>query len=508
MLDPEGPPPEADQELATLLASTLLRGRSQSGRSLVQQISDVSGDTVDAEQARAVLEAYYQALYARSTDILITLNEEGRIIAINESGLASLKQSEASLLGSEVSALLQPGSGAALVSLLWSGFEGISSSMVALCDGRQMRLSVAPLIRGMRVLIFRDATPFHQLEQELQHSRGLASVGHLAADLAHGISNPLAVIQGRVELLLSSPSLDPELVRRQLSILQEHCKRIGGIIENLQTIAAPRPLRRERVVLSDAIDIALQDLGRRRERIRIICQVAPPNLHLNADAMQLRQIFVNLFAQAMESTPKGRLVQITALLSDRQVRVSIEDEGSGLTLEQLDALETANRERTMPDPVLGLPMTIAWVLAREHGGQLQAENRLTLGARYRLSLPQHPPKPSQLSGEERHILVVDDNQMLCETVQWMLSREGYSIVAVHSAEDALRRIKRQHFDAILTDIRLPGMDGEELIDSIKERWPRLARRTILTSGLVYQPRHKNLYLQKPFTRKQLLQAIR
>ena len=65
-----------------------------------------------------------------------------------------------------------------------------------------------------------------------------------------------------------------------------------------------------------------------------------------------------------------------------------------------------------------------------------------------------------------------------------------------------------HVGFVVTDLRLPGMDGEALIDALRSGWPKLAERTILTSGLLYRPRDPSRYLQKPFTRAQLLKALR
>ena len=105
-------------------------------------------------------------------------------------------------------------------------------------------------------------------------------------------------------------------------------------------------------------------------------------------------------------------------------------------------------------------------------------------------------------------MVVDDDHLLCETLSWMLEEDGHHITAVHSAEEALDRLNRENFDLIITDISLPGMDGESLVEAIELRNPSLARRTVLTSGLLHTPRRSNPYLQKPFTRNQLLVLIR
>ena len=507
MLEPEG---TLDAEtLARLIAKSLTEPGDNALGAIFSQLSEGAGNMAP-HQVWALARAYYHALYDRSSDVVLTLDADRRILAINTSGELVLGRSAASLQSASLAELFTPESGAALLALLGSGFEGVSDSVVVLTDGRRVRFSFTALPEGRSLLIFRDATRFHRLEEELQKSRGLANIGNLAADLAYGISNPLAVIQGRIELLMANPNIDPGRLQRQLSILREHCQRIGGIIDNLQTIAAPQPPQLAVVLLNDVIDRARASLGRRLERVRIVVEVVPPRLQLQADPRQLEQALTNLLVQAVDDTPQGRLVSVTAALSGSEVRIAIEDEGRGLSPAQLKALDNAGAdERAMPDPIVGLPLAITWVLVREHGGLLRAENRPHCGARYLLTFPISPVSQGSLSGDRvRSVLVVDDDQMLCETVRWMLSPEGFSIVAVHSAEEAIQRIARQQFDAVITDIRLPGIDGEELIDTIEVRWPRLARRAILISGLVYRPRRNNPYLKKPFTNTQLLQMLR
>ena len=96
---------------------------------------------------------------------------------------------------------------------------------------------------------------------------------------------------------------------------------------------------------------------------------------------------------------------------------------------------------------------------------------------------------------------------MCETIAWMLTSEGHRITSVHSAEDAVSCIDSERFDLIITDQRLPGMDGEALIECIRERDASLAERTLLTSGLLFRPKHTGRYLQKPFSRAQLLKML-
>ena len=106
------------------------------------------------------------------------------------------------------------------------------------------------------------------------------------------------------------------------------------------------------------------------------------------------------------------------------------------------------------------------------------------------------------------MLVVDDDQNFCEALSLMLSQDGHRITTAASAEEALGRLRHEQFDVLLTDYLLTGMDGEQLIAVVRERWPRLGKCTVLTSGLLHTPKVETAYLQKPFTRAQLAQTLR
>jgi CheY-like chemotaxis protein len=93
--------------------------------------------------------------------------------------------------------------------------------------------------------------------------------------------------------------------------------------------------------------------------------------------------------------------------------------------------------------------------------------------------------------------------VMAETVKWMLSTLGHRSVVAHSAEDALARLENEKFQVVVTDQRLPGMDGESMLAMIHNLWPAMVGRTILTSGLLHRPLDEQLFLQKPFSRDQL-----
>ena len=125
-------------------------------------------------------------------------------------------------------------------------------------------------------------------------------------------------------------------------------------------------------------------------------------------------------------------------------------------------------------------------------------------------MPVHPviiAAVEQVLGRACHIADIfhcaDDDPVMGETLSWMISSHGHRAVVVHSAEDALLRLTNELFDGLITDHRLPGMDGETLLEVVGEKWPDMMGKTILTSGLLHRPVDGQLYLQKPFSRQQL-----
>ena len=140
------------------------------------------------------------------------------------------------------------------------------------------------------------------------------------------------------------------------------------------------------------------------------------------------------------------------------------------------------------------------------------ENRSPAGTGniYKIDLPGDNSTSDFVEGVDRQILevlVVDDDALLCETVTWMLSMDGHRITDVRSGEEALIRLQTQSFDVAIVDMRLPHMTGLELLAAMESQFSAQADRVVLTSGLLDRPERTNPYLQKPFTRKDLLDAI-
>lgn len=470
-------------------------------------------ESIVEKQSRQLdaLEQIRRALYEGGPDAILQIDRETRIVGCNPLAERTLRRPQSELVGVPVSAILEPASGAALTGLLWAGFSGVGESPITLDDGRKVSFAVGEASDTTRFVSFRDDTARLLLEEELHHARRLAGIGHLAGGVAHQINNPLAVIQGRVELLQSLTEIDVTSLARQLQVIMDHCRRIAGIVENLQTFARPHPAESRSVLVRDVIARALQQVQTRVPRPQLQTSVTPPDLEIRAEPGQLAQLVANLVATLADHGPR-RTFRVEASGDAERRTVSFAFDAVAVPPEVLDELQSAYPPvgRGL-DPGTSLALSISWALLREHGGRVEA----VAGEppRVRIVLPADPgvlgPSLRLVDGDRPlEILVVDDEQLLCETVTWMLAEEGHRIVALHAAEDALARLQVEQFDVVLTDLRLPGMDGEALIRTMEERWPELAGRAILTSGVLHTPRSDTPYLQKPFSRTQLVAAIR
>lgn len=463
--------------------------------------------------AREASEQHYRSLYDHSPDLILTIDAEGVIRECNLTASRVFGRPPAELVGVPVADLLHKASGAALAGLLDAGFAGSGDAELQLLDGRLMAFSVVWLNATRLILVLRDVTQRVLLEAELQEARRLASVGRLAGALAHEINNPLAVLNGRLDLLVRLPEPPIERVIPQLVVLRDHCRRIASIVLNLQTFARPQAPRPQDLDLATALHRAVQLAGRRLERQEVRVEVDRAGIRVAADPDQLDQVLVNLLSIAADASQPGRTVVLSGGERPDAVRISVTHQGTPLPEDILHGLRAPGvAPGRALDRGMGLPLAIAWTIVQGHGGWLTAENLPPQGAAFHVFL-RTTPEPVVWAGlpatarRPLRVLVVDDDQLLRDTVLWMLADENMRIDGAHSAEDALRMLEQDGYDAVLSDINLPGMDGEELVAAIQERWPSLVGRTILTSGLIYQPRLDNPYLQKPFTRRQLLSLL-
>jgi PAS domain S-box-containing protein len=468
-------------------------------------------------------EARMRTLFDHGPHMLVTVDAAGCILTANRRVARALRLQASELEGQPLASILAEDSVRDLQRMLERRFEGVVERVVVLNNGMQVALTAAPMpgFAGETQLVLRDLTWRKLLEEELQHARRLALLGHLAAVVGHEINNPLAVMLGRVELILQSEMDDCDRLREQLGRVLEHGQRIGRIVQDLQAVARPQPARLERIKLVDLLDevseLALPYLG----RAVMWVDVTPPGLHVLADAEQLRQALLSLVSNAADRgrrtgrvVLKAERVEDSGMLADSEgVVISVLDEGPRVPPDLLDDLLAPPSRASTKRSGYALGLAIAQNVVIEHGGTMSASNRPEGGGVFSVVLPSGSPLPSvgwepgSVPRIELSLLCVDDDPRLVSDLQSMLEGTGCSWHQVHSGEEALEALGDGGYDVLLTSMQLPGMSGVELQHVVAQRDPVLGRRTVLLGGALRSTPAGVPTLPRPFSRLQLLRCL-
>jgi len=477
-------------------------------------------ETIVQQRTRALhtSEARYRALFDHSPDMILTVDEGEHITAANQTGLSGLGAAPEALIGSEFPHLFDGVSAARARRIVSEQGVGDVTPELRLTDGRLVSVTASPLpgYPGALQVVLRDVTARRELEAELHHARRLAAIGNLAAGVAHEINNPLAVIRLRLDLIERLYPADVEPLRDQLQVIDQHVQRIARIVQNLQTFARPRAAELDRCPVAELITAASGVAEIPLSQVALDVDLAPADLALRADRVQIEQVLANLLTNAAQAMRGRGRITVRARPAGDRVRIAIRDTGPGIPETLLESIfnpfvSTKGKEGS------GLGLSIAWSIIQEHGGTIRAANLPEGGAEFVLELQgagMSAPIPSATTAmpervPERtlRVLCVDDEPGMLQAVCNLVEEAGHVAVGVLDGRAALETVARSNFDVLLTDIRMPDIGGLELAEAIRAQDPRLADRTILMSGLFHNPEPGRRYLQKPFGRDQLLRAL-
>jgi PAS domain S-box-containing protein len=451
-------------------------------------------------------EAHYRAIFDHSPISTFLVDELGIVLRANAAASQAFAGA-GELVERPLVELFKDAARDAIEELLDRGEGEIHE--VELGNGVIADISVGqvPDVGHMQISLH-DVTAPVELGRELQHARRLAAIGHLAAGVAHEINNPLAVLQLGLEELEAGGD------RQRVPELIGHAERIARIVSNLQTFAAPRPPERSRVPIVELVASAKELAARMIEGVKLRLVVEPPELAVHVDRGQLEQVLTNLLTNAGRALRGSGTIEIEALAEGERVRLQIRDSGPGIPaalLEQIFAPFVSAGERTG----MGLGLAISWGLVQENQGRIRAFNPPTGGACFELELPRAEPvvvaapstavKPDPRAPSLR-ILCVEDEESLRRSLLRLLQLAGHEPVGVGSAEDGVERLASEAFDLVISDVRLPGRDGEWLRRQVAEHHPALRERVLLMSGFFPDVETPH-FLQKPFSLAQLRTAI-
>ncbi|UUC49520.1 sensor histidine kinase [Pseudomonas citronellolis] len=254
---------------------------------------------------------------------------------------------------------------------------------------------LAPGNSGL-VLLVEDLTETQSLEDKLIHSERLASIGRLAAGVAHEIGNPITGIACLAQNLREEREGDGELTEISGQIL-EQTKRVSRIVQSLMSFAhaGGKQVAAEPVCLADVTQeaISLLSLNRRSVEVQFF-NLCDPDHWVEGDAQRLAQVLINLLSNARDASPPGGAIRVRSEASENTVDLIVEDEGSGIPKSIIDRLFEPFFTTKDPGKGTGLGLALVYSIVEEHYGQITidspADPERECGTRIRVTLPRHP----------------------------------------------------------------------------------------------------------------------
>lgn len=227
-----------------------------------------------------------------------------------------------------------------------------------------------------------------KLEKELRHSERLASVGRLAAGIAHELGAPLNVIDARADQLLAKPDAAPEKHSRNLTIIREQTERISKIIRQLLNLARPFDFRPTLIDLNELVGTSLEQYEENAANANVEIEFIPtPNLMISADRDYLAQVFVNIAQNAVQAMPAGGKLTVQTLRIENRAVVRFTDTGAGIAAENLENIFDPFFTTKDIGEGTGLGLAVSRRIIEEHGGNLVAANDPNGGANFTVLLP-------------------------------------------------------------------------------------------------------------------------
>ena len=401
----------------------------------------------------------------------------------------------------------------------------------AATSGRRYLVAMgAPLVGSPEgsaaVIILRDVTEERLMQERLLQSEKMVSVGQLVSGVAHELNNPLTGIMGFSQLLLAR-DLDERTTSDVETILAE-AERASKIVQNLLSFAgrkrAQKGLANINVLLERVLELRNYDL--RIKNIDVELDLAPDLPETMVESDQIQQVFLNLIInaeQAMLAASDRGVLTVRSRHEGDLIRLGLSDDGPGMEQETLRRIFDPFFTTKETGEGTGLGLTISYGIIDEHGGRLWAESQPGRGTTFIIELPivQGAERPAAMVEEEptpavagRSILVVDDEESIQRLLGSILQMDGHQVDTARNGLEALERIAERQYDVVITDIKMPDMDGRELHRRLLEIDRELADHTIFITGDTVSPETHDFLqevrhpcLAKPFRVREVRDTI-
>lgn len=348
-------------------------------------------------------------------------------------------------------------------------------------------------------IFLRELTYHFRLEQQLRQAQRVSAIGQLISGMAHELNNPLAVISGYAQLITMRKTVD-EKTKSDLSKIQKESERASKTVQNFLTFARKHSTEKTNVNLNQLLPstLNLMQYDIRSSGVQLIKEFEPDLPDVFAEASQLEQVFLNLIKNGIESMQgmaHEKVLKIRTWSQAGNVKVEVIDRGNGIPAQMLEKIFDLSAQPQETGSGLGFGLSISYHIIKDHSGGLSARNHPDGGTVFIVELPvsnqqstkkessPNSPSPSTKPTKQSFdVLVVDDEVAIQDVFSELLADHACRVHGANNGLEAIRLIEKQEFDLIISDLKMPVMDGRWLYEKIKETKPAALKKFIFITG--------------------------
>jgi PAS domain S-box-containing protein len=483
----------------TLMSAVPLRNAAGEVTSAIQVQEDVTEARArDAEQRllAAALEGLSEGIWLVTPD--------GEIVYANETFTRMVGVDHARVPGLRFDDFADPGNVRELRDNLayalehgrWSGRvlhrrtnDGVELPIDVVL-GRVEHEGAARLLFG----IAQDASVEVERERHLRRAERLASVGTMIGGVAHELNNPLQAILNFAQLLMLDERSAED--REALTAMEREAQRMAKIVADLKQIARStqdEPGRTSSADLNDVVRhvMKVQEYLMRTSNIEVRLDLGADLPPILVDRGQLEQVVLNLVVnaeQAMSAHAGGGRLILRTRASALGASLHVVDNGHGIPPHQLERIFDPFFTTKAPGVGTGLGLSLVHSIVTENGGEIRVDSEIGTGTAFRLewqrasseSAVAAPARDEPARRTGMRILIVDDETALRTVMARYLSRRGHIVEQAADGAAALEMLEHAQYDVILSDLRMPGLGGEALMERLRDRG--LADSVIFMTG--------------------------
>jgi two-component system NtrC family sensor kinase len=525
---------------AVAIASTRVHEFSALELERVEAMADlVSVALANAELFETMRQAEwrFRTLFRAAPDAVLTvLQATGRIREANDAVYTVFGLEPHQVVGRTLLELVAEEDRPALERTIAAAFAGVPARAevhVQVPDGgtRVVALAASRLPEAdppSALLVGRDMTAEREMRVRLMESDRLAAVGELVAGVAHEVNNPLSSISAFAQLLLRDGELTPEQ-RDSIEVIRGETLRASQVVKDLLAFARRSEPQQLPLDLNALVTrtLRVRQYQFAEADVRVDSVLEPDLPAVMGDPRQLQQVCLNLLTnavQAMAGRP-GATLGVRTYVDGGEVVLDVSDTGPGIAAIARDHVFEPFFTTKQEGEGTGLGLSVSYGIVAAHGGRIAVATTGAEGTTFRVRLPAGSgPAMAAEAGNELSpfalrsplagikLLFVDDEPTLRAGMKAFGELRGFTVLVAADGESALRTVRTTSLDAVVCDLRMPGMDGYAFHERLREERPGLASRTIFITGdLVTRPVRGSVsrqpVLTKPFAFDRVEEAL-